>query len=105
MNKEELEKQAEEYTNQQGMPEMNSKYVYEAIKQAYIKGYKDNKPKWVKCSNRLPETPGEYLTIHKMLGIRVFQFNVIDKCWFYSESGNNQITYWMPLPSIENINL
>ena len=37
----ELEKQAEEYTNKNGMPQIKQKCIYEAITKAYIKGYQD----------------------------------------------------------------
>ena len=89
----ELEKQAEEYTNQQGMPEMKSKYVYEAIKQAYIKGHQDAN-KWVSVSEQLPTEYGRYLIYRA--GCDKIQFETWNNTgWAYC---NNDCTHWMPLP-------
>jgi hypothetical protein len=59
--------------------------------------------KWVSMDERLPETPGEYLTYSDTAGNGFYRRRV---CWFaksgswYWAGGISAIvTHWMPLPA------
>jgi len=104
-----IEKQAEEYANKNGMPQIKQKCIYEAITKAYIKGYQDAN-QWISVSEQMPiEIIGFYncLVIRNDKQIRQARFNALMQRFqnMNFEDIHDSVTHWMPLPSTESINL
>lgn len=65
---------------------------------------------WVKCSERLPEKSGSYLTCSRMGAMAVNYFSVRWQKWNVSDSNEDEswvnlmaiksVVLWMPLPPL-----
>ena len=63
-----------------------------AILSAIAEAVKEAQPKWIACSERLPESDGEYLCLnHRTGGLTTLYFRVITRA--------GQVTHWMPNPA------
>lgn len=62
----------------------------------YQKGYEDGRPKWIQCSERLPEESGRYLTTNSGWGDWITDWNIwTGDHWYYTD--RNPVA-WMPMP-------
>ena len=88
----------------------NRRAEYKIIKVNPVRPTMDNT--WIPCSERLPETDGQYLVANKATGwIGVYNFSRVKNFPYFGPQGNAwwrldddwypqscNVTHWMPLP-------
>lgn len=59
-----------------------------------------DKPMWVSAEERLPESPGRYLTVSSVpkYGVRVVDVLRFAGAWIWRGNLEIIVTHWMPLP-------
>lgn len=82
--------------------EMIRKASLEAIETLLVEGemYDADMPKWIPCSERLPDEFGEYLVTKKAIGWNCEEYNSNDIAYFDNEGFHkaDKVLAWMPLP-------
>lgn len=81
------------------------KMVYEAM-ESYAAQFK---PKWIACSEALPNERGNYLCFDPNSPLKdkveIFRFDTYNKCWFgFGTAETYHPTQWMELPQLPNEN-
>lgn len=71
------------------------------FRRGFLKGAEAARPKWIKCSEKLPEASGGYLVKHYNGWMSVRMFNAQKEMFIYDEVYDGTITAWMPLPKYE----
>lgn len=93
-----------EYIRQTGNGESEYKNNAQAIAIDMAIKALESEPKWIPCSERLPEDSGEYLTFQCSADIKYGWYQVLcyDDGWnCFGSNKKNEVKYvvaWMPLP-------
>ena len=111
MTESEIDKAAEEYVSQRcgraypgdGWDNNHRDFSSESLRDAFLAGAEHAKPRWVKCSERLPKEAMDVLALDAHGFARVVYWQTNDK-WTDSEDGVSETqfrqwyTHWTTLP-------